>query len=91
MKHTGLDVRKQSVVATSIDDTGKVLKQFRFPTAPKALTAFATSLGKDDAVCLESTTNAVPIYSLLEGRAGRVVDECTSASRWSTRSGGGRQ
>ncbi len=50
-----------------------MLRQWRFPTTPQTLAAFAESLTKDDAVCLESTTNAVPIYRLLAAHAGQVV------------------
>lgn len=62
-----LDVHKQFVFATKLDAAGQVVKQWRFATTPKALRSFAASLTQDDAVCLESTTNAVAIYRLIPG------------------------
>jgi len=73
MQYTGLDVHKQFVVATKLDETGSVLRQWRFDTTPEALHNFAQTLGEDDSVCLESTTNAVPIYALLAQHAAAVV------------------
>ena len=71
--YIGLDVHKQFVFATKLDSTGQVVKQWRFATSPKALKSFAASLTKDDAVCLESTTNAVAIYRLIRPQAGQAV------------------
>ena len=72
-RFTGLDVHKQFVVGTTLDGDGNTLREFRFETTPQALREFAQQLESRDAVCLESTTNAVPIYRLLAQFAGRVV------------------
>ena len=71
--YIGLDVHKQFVFATKLDAAGQVIKQWRFATSPKALKSFADSLTTDDAVCLESTTNAVAIYRLIRRQAGQTV------------------
>jgi transposase len=73
MQYTGLDVHKQFVVGATLDARGTLLRQWRFPTTPEALRKFAQQLGPDDAVCLESTTNAVAIHRLLAQSAGQVV------------------
>ena len=72
-RFTGLDVHKEFVVGTTLDGDGKTLREFQFETTPQALREYAQQLGPRDAVCLESTTNAVPIYRLLAQFAGRVV------------------
>jgi len=72
-QYIGLDVHKQFVFATKLDAAGQVVKQWRFATTPKALKSFAASLTQHDALCLESTTNAVAIYRLIRRSAGRVV------------------
>ena len=71
--YIGLDVHKQFVFATKLDSAGQVVKQWRFATTSKALKSFAASLTKHDALCLESTTNAVAIYRLIRRQADRVV------------------
>ncbi len=71
--YIGLDGHKQFVFATELDSAGKIVNQWRFATTPKALKSFAASLTKDDAVCLESTTNAVAIYQLIRRQAGQAV------------------
>lgn len=73
MQYTGLDVHKQFVFATTLSATGEVKRQWRFPTTPQALRQFAHTLSPDHAVCVESTTNAVPIHQLLVRHAGQVV------------------
>ena len=69
----GLDLHKQFIQATTLDSDGRMLKQWRFPTTPEAIREFAETLTKEDAVALESTTNAVPVALLLREHAGRVV------------------
>jgi len=69
----GLDLHKQFIQATTLDSDGRTLKQWRFPTTPAAIREFAQTLTKEDAVALESTTNAVPVALLLREHAGRVV------------------
>jgi transposase len=72
VQYTGLDVHKQFVFATTLNAQGDILRQWRFPTTPEALREFAATLGPDDALCLESTTNALPIYRLLAEHASEV-------------------
>ena len=72
-RHTGLDVHKLFTQATTVDQSGRIIKQLRFATKPEEIRAFAETLTSDDAVALESTTNAVPICLLLQERAGLVV------------------
>ena len=72
-RYIGLDLHKQFIQATTLDSDGRTLKQWRFPTTPEAIREFAETLTKEDAVGLESTTNAVPVALLLRERAGLVV------------------
>ena len=72
-RYIGLDLHKQFIQATTLDSDGRMLKQWRFPTTPEAIREFAETLTKEDAVALESTTNAVPVALLLREHAGRVV------------------
>lgn len=72
-RFTGLDAHKDFVVGTTLDGVGNIVREWHFSTTPRALRSFARELGPQDAVCLESTTNAVAIYRLLSRHAGRVV------------------
>lgn len=72
-RYTGLDLHKQFIQAATIDQDGQVLREWRISTKPEEIRAFAETLTGDDAVALESTTNAIPVALLLRGHAGRVV------------------
>ena len=73
MQYIGLDVHKQFIVATTLTAAGQVAREERLPTTRTALEAFAQRLSPDDALALESTTNAWPVYHLLAASGGRVV------------------
>jgi transposase len=73
MRYTGLDVHKQSITATTLTATGTILEQRQVGTDPQALARFAASFGPQDAIALESTTNAWPLYHLLRAHAGSVL------------------
>lgn len=72
-RYTGLDVHKQFVQAATMSPDGDVLREWRFATTPEEIRAYAETLTENDAVALESTTNAAAIARLLGERAGRVV------------------
>ena len=72
-QYIGLDVHKQYTLATILDEAGGVQRQLRFRTRPADLRAFAQCLGPQDAVALESTTNAAAVHGLLARHAGAVV------------------
>ncbi|MFO7956556.1 MAG: IS110 family transposase [Candidatus Brocadiia bacterium] len=70
--HVGLDVHKVwTQVARHLPD-GTVQRE-RIATCPALLRDLAQSLGPEDVVALESTTNAMAIARLLRRRAGRVL------------------
>jgi transposase len=72
-RFTGLDLHKQFIQATTIDPDGRVLREWRFTTTPEEIRAYAATLTAEDAVALESTTNAIAVAVLLREHAGRVV------------------
>jgi transposase len=72
VRYVGLDVHKVwTQVARHLPD-GSIQRE-RIGTSPALLKQFAETLGPQDVVALESTTNAMPIARLLERRAGRVL------------------
>lgn len=72
VRYVGLDVHKVwTQVARHLPD-GSIQRE-RIGTSPDLLKQFAESLGPQDVVALESTTNAMPIARLLRRRAGRVL------------------
>ncbi len=72
-RFTGLDLHKRFIQATAISPDGQLLRQWRFPTSPEEIRAYAKTLTGEDAVALESTTNAIAVAVLLREHAGRVV------------------
>ena len=73
MRSIGLDVGK-SFAEVAIAEPGRQTRSGgRISAAPDSLRAFARTLGPDDQVVLEATTNTWAIVELLEQRAGRVV------------------
>jgi len=72
VRYVGLDVHKVwTQVARHLPD-GSVQRE-RIGTSPELLRQFAQTLGPQDVVALESTTNAMPIARLLRRRAGQVL------------------
>ncbi len=72
LRYVGLDVHKVwTEVARHFPD-GSVQRE-RIATEPKLLKDFAETLGPQDVVALESTTNAMAVARLLKRRAGEVL------------------
>lgn len=69
----GLDIHKQFAVTALLRPGSQPPERFRFPATPEAIRAFASQLGPEDRVALESCTNAVAFYRLLCQHAGQVV------------------
>lgn len=72
MRSLSLDVHRHFAQIAVLED-GHLRSAGRIPTTPEALRAFARTLGPNDEVVLESTTNTHAIVRLLQGHAGRVV------------------
>jgi transposase len=73
MRSIGLDVGKQ-FAEVAISEPGKRVRSGgRISASPESLQAFARTLGPDDQVVLEATTNTWAIVEVLERHAGRVV------------------
>jgi transposase len=73
MRSIGLDVGKR-FAEVAISEPGRGTRSGgRISATPESLRAFAATLGPDDQVVLEATTNTWPIVELLERHAGRVV------------------
>ncbi len=73
MRSIGLDVGKR-FAEVAISEPGRGTGSGgRISASADSLRAFAATLGPDDQVVLEATTNTWPIVELLEGHAGRVV------------------
>ncbi len=73
MRTIGLDVGKSFAEVAVIEAGGHARPAGRIATSPEGLRAFAASLGPDDQVVLEATTNTWAIAELLAAHAGRVV------------------
>ena len=72
VRYVGLDVHKiWTQVARHLPD-GTVVRE-RIATEPALLRQFADTLGSQDTVALESTTNAFAVAGLLKARAGEVL------------------
>lgn len=72
LRYVGLDVHKVwTQVARHLPD-GQVQRE-RIATSPQVLRDFAETLGPQDVVALESTTNALAVARLLRRRAGKVL------------------
>jgi transposase len=73
MRSIGLDVGVH-VAEVAITEPGRRTRSGgRISASPEGLQAFARTLGPDDQVVLEATTNTWAIVELLERHAGRVV------------------
>jgi transposase len=73
MRSIGLDVGRH-VAEVAIAEPGQRTRSGgRIGASPESLEAFAATLGPDDQVVLEATTNTWAIVDLLERHAGRVV------------------
>jgi transposase len=73
MRSIGLDVGKH-VAEVAIREPGRRTRSGgRISASPESLRAFAATLGPDDQVVLEATTNTWAIVEVLERHAGRVV------------------
>src|SRR6266545_207219 len=73
MRSIGLDVGRR-VAEVAIAEPGRMTRSGgRIGASPESLEAFAATLGADDQVVLEATTNTWAIVELLERHAGRVV------------------
>lgn len=69
----GLDLGRHTGEAALIDETGRVTSLGRLEVRRDALTAFAATLGSDDQVVLEASTNTWAIADIMAAHAGRVV------------------
>lgn len=69
----GLDLHQRFIQVCRIDGTGHARKDFRVDATHDAITAFAETLGPDDAVVLEATFHTWAVWALLVPHAGRVV------------------
>lgn len=73
MRSLGLDVHKDFAEVAEALPGGGARRVGRIETSPKALRAFAATLGSDDQVALEATINTFAIARLLSEHADRVV------------------
>jgi transposase len=74
IRYVGLDVHKRVVEACILDEAGKVLSRRRFDLSRERLLAFAeVSLGREDRVALEATTNTWAVVRLLKPLVAEVV------------------
>jgi transposase len=69
----GLDLGRHSGEAALIDEAGRSRPLGRLEVRREALEAFAATLGSDDQVVLEASTNTWAIADILAAHAGRVV------------------
>jgi transposase len=73
MRSIGLDVGRQSAEVAIVGPDGRTRAGGRIPMTPQGLSAFAATLGPDDRVVLEATTNTWAIVERLEAHAGEVI------------------
>ncbi len=73
MRWFGLDVGRSAAEVALVERGRHAHSLGKIAVTAQSLRAFATTLGPDDAVCLEATTNTWPIAELLGEHAGRVV------------------
>ncbi len=73
MRNIGLDVHKRFAEVAILGPAQREPLRRRITVTPQALRAFAATLGPDDQVVLEATTNTWAVAELLATRAGRVV------------------
>ena len=72
MRYIGLDVGRDFAHAAVVQDRGTARKLGRFRMGEE-LRAFAATLGPDDVVALEASTNTWALAELLGRHAGKVV------------------
>jgi transposase len=73
MRSIGLDVGLREAEVAIVGADGVTRSGGRIRATPEGLAAFARTLGPDDRVVLEATTNTWAIVELLEAHAGEVV------------------
>jgi transposase len=73
MRWYGLDVGRTAAEVAVVEPGQRARRLGKISLTGDGLSAFAATLGPDDAVCLEATTNTWLIVELLERHAGRVV------------------
>jgi transposase len=73
MRSIGLDIGRTVAEVAIIGADGITRSGGRLEVTPEALTTFARTLGPDDRVVLEATTNTWAFVDLLEGHAGEVI------------------
>jgi len=73
MRSIGLDVGKHVAEVAIVEPGRRTRSGGRIDASPESLLAFAATLGPNDQVVLEATTNTWAIVELLERHAGRVV------------------
>jgi len=73
MRSIGLDVGRDSAEVAIVGVDGRTRSGGRVRATPEDLAAFARTLGPDDRVVLEATTNTWAIVELLETHAGQVI------------------
>ncbi len=72
MRFIGLDVHRD-FCEVAIAEGGALRSAGRIETTPAALRLFAESLGSEDSVALEATTQAAQVARLIEPHVARVV------------------
>lgn len=68
----GFDVHREFTQIAMLDG-GQLTHLGRIPTTPEALRTFAQTLGPEDHVVLEATTNTYAIVQVLQQHAGKVT------------------
>ncbi len=72
MRSIGIDVHRD-FCQVAINEGGQTRKAGRIAADPQTLRVFAQSLGAQDQVAMEATSNALAIARILEGHVARVV------------------
>ena len=73
MRSIGLDVGRTQAEVAIVGDDRVTRRAGHIGTTPAELTAFARTLGPEDRVVVEATTNTWAIVELLEKHAGEVI------------------
>ena len=74
IRYVGLDVHKEVVQASIIDEQGRRLESHRLPCTKESLEAFARErLSPTDHLALEATTNTWAVVALLRPHVERIV------------------
>lgn len=72
MRYIGMDVHRD-FCQVAVSEEGRVRSGPKVATTPEDLDLFAQSLGPQDVVALEATTNSLAIARILEPHVARVV------------------